>query len=325
MAHVLIALVPAAIADVILLGPGLILQIAIASATALACEAIALRARSRTLRPAIADVSVLVTAVLLAFSVPPLLPWWCTVFGTAVAVLIGKHVYGGLGHNPFNPAMVGFVVLLISFPVAMTRWPLPVSLTAGGWSDLAHLTWVSVFGAGGTTPQWDAYTGATALDTLRSSLGRSFTIQETLARPVFGRFGGAGTEWIAFATLAGGAYLLTRQVIRWQIPISVLLGVAVPAAVAHALDPGTRAGPLIHLMTGATMLGAFFIATDPVTAATSPRARLVYGAGIGFVTWLIRSYGAYPDGMAFAVLLGNLFAPLIDRWTVPRIYGHARR
>jgi electron transport complex protein RnfD len=127
------------------------------------------------------------------------------------------------------------------------------------------------------------------------------------------------------AALVGGLFLLARRVIRWQIPVAVLLGVAVPATVAHALDPGAHAGATFHLLTGATMLGAFFIATDPVSAATSPRGRLIYGAGIGFVTWLIRSFGSYADGFAFAVLIGNLLVPLIDRYTVPRIYGHARR
>jgi electron transport complex protein RnfD len=326
MGQVLIALVPAAIVHVVVYGPGLLLQLGIAGAAALAFEAMALRLRKRALGPAISDASVLVTAALLAFSVPPLLPWWCTVIGIAVAVLMGKHVYGGLGHNPFNPAMVGYAALLISFPVAMTRWPLPASLSGAGWSELAQLTLASVLDTGATaTPAWDAYTGATALDTLRTSLARSLTMQETLALPIFGRYGGIGSTWISVAALVGGLFLLARRVIRWQIPVAVLLGVAVPATVAHALDPGAHAGATFHLLTGATMLGAFFIATDPVSAATSPRGRLIYGAGIGFMTWLIRSYGSYADGLAFAVLTGNLLAPLIDRYTVPRIYGHARR
>jgi len=326
MGQVLIALVPAGIVHVVVYGPGLLLQLGIAGISALAFEAAALRLRKREVGPAISDGSVLVTAALLAFSVTPLLPWWCTVIGIAVAVLIGKHVYGGLGHNPFNPAMVGYAALLISFPVAMTRWPLPASLSGAGWSELAPLTLASVLDTGAAaTPAWDAYTGATALDTLRTSLARSLTMQETLALPIVGRYGGIGSTWISVAALVGGLYLLGRRVIRWQIPVAVLLGVAVPAAVAHALDPGAHAGATFHLLTGATMLGAFFIATDPVSAATSPRGRLIYGAGIGFVTWLIRSFGSYADGFAFAVLIGNVLAPLIDRYTVPRIYGHVRR
>ena len=185
MGQVLIALVPAGIVHVVVYGPGLLLQLGIAGASALAFEAMALRLRKRALAPAISDASVLVTAALLAFSVPPLLPWWCTVIGIAVAVLMGKHVYGGLGHNPFNPAMVGYAALLISFPVAMTRWPLPASLSGAGWSELAQLTLASVLDTGATaTPGWDAYTGATALDTLRTRWLAALTMQETLSLPI---------------------------------------------------------------------------------------------------------------------------------------------
>jgi len=325
MLQVLVALVPAAVAHVAVFGPGLLLQMTVASGAAIASEAIAVRVRGRPVGPAITDGSVLVTAALLALSVPPLLPWGYTAFGTAVSVLIGKHLYGGLGHNLFNPAMVGYAVLLISFPVAMTHWPLASTVSGASWAQLADLTFSSVFGAGASGPQWDAYTGATALDTLRTSLASSLTMQETLTQPVFGRFGGAGTVWVSVATLAGGGYLLARHVIRWHIPAGVLLGIAVPAGIASAFDPGAHPGATFHLLTGATMLGAFFIATDPVSAATSPRGRLVYGTLIGLVTWMIRTFGSYPDGMAFAVLFANLCAPLIDRYTVPRVYGHARR
>jgi len=221
------------------------------------------------------------------------------VFGTAIAVLIAKHAYGGLGQNPFNPAMVGYAVLLVSFPLEMTRWPAP--------------------GA-----EWDAVTGATALDTLRTGLRQSYTMQEILAGPAFGRVGAAGGEWINLAALAGGLYLLARRVVRWHIPVALLAGLAVPAALAHSFDPGAHAGAAFHLAAGATMLGAFFIATDPVSAATTDRGRLIYGAGIGLLTWIIRSWGGFPDGLAFAVLIMNLAVPLIDRYTVPRIYGHPR-
>jgi len=237
-----------------------------------------------------------VTAALLSLAVPPLLPWWLTALGTATAVLLGKHVYGGLGHNPFNPAMVGYAVLLVSFPLEMTRWS-----------------------------EWDAYTGATALDALRTGLGQRYTMGEIFAQPAFARFGGAGSPWVNLAALAGGLYLLARGLVRWQIPVAVLAGIVVPAALMHVIDPGAHASATFQLLSGATMLGAFFIATDPVSAATSDRGRLIYGAGIGAITWVIRTWGGYPDGLAFAVLLMNLAAPLLDRFTVPRIHGHARR
>jgi electron transport complex protein RnfD len=300
MYAVLFALLPLVVVQVVLYGPGVLLQLAVAGPVALACEALALALRGRDSRPFLRDGSVLVTAALLAVAIPPLLPWWITGLGTAVAVLLGKHAYGGLGYNPFNPAMVGYAVLLVSFPVAMTRWPLP--LDAGG-------------------SPWDAYTGATALDALRTGLGQRYTMEEIFRGDAFGSLGGAGAQWTGLAALAGGLYLLARRVVRWHIPAGVLAGIAVPAVVMHALDPGAHASAIFHLFSGATFLCAFFIATDPVSAATSHRGRLIYGAGIGTVTWTIRTWGGYPDGVAFAVLLMNLAAPLIDRYTVPRIHG----
>jgi electron transport complex protein RnfD len=297
MFQVLLALAPVLAVQMYLYGPGPLSLVAVACVTALASEALALALRRRSSRAALRDGSVLVTAVLLALAVPPLLPWWLLAFGTAFAVLVGKHAYGGLGQNPFNPAMVGYAVLLVSFPLEMTRWSVP-------------------------GPEWDALTGATALDALRTGLRQGYTMQEVRAGAEFGRLGAAGSEWVNLAALAGGLYLLARRIIRWQIPVAMLAGLAVPAALAHGLDPGGHAGALFHLASGAAMLGAFFIATDPVSAATSDRGRLLYGAGIGLVTWIIRSWGGYPDGVAFAVLLMNLAVPLLDRVTVPRIHGH---
>ena len=300
MFQVLLALVPVTAVQAYLFGLRPLLLLAVAGIAALACEALALRLRRRSPQPFLRDGSVLVTAVLLALAVPPTLPVTLLVFGIAVAVLVGKHAYGGLGQNPFNPAMVGYAVLLVSFPLEMTRWPAP--------------------GAG-----WDAMTGATALDTLRTGLRQSYTMQEIFAGPAFGHVGAAGAEWISLAALAGGLYLLARRIIRWHIPAAMLAGLAAPAALFHMFDPGAHATATFHLAAGATMLGAFFIATDPVSAAASDRGRLFYGAGIGALTWVIRTWGGFPDGVAFAVLIMNLAVPLIDRYTVPRIYGHAQR
>jgi electron transport complex protein RnfD len=325
MFQVLLALIPAAVVHVAFLGPGLLLQAAAACVTALVCEAGALRWRGRDAAPALRDGSVLVTAVLLAFSLTPLLPWWLTVLGTACAVLLGKHVFGGLGQNPFNPAMVGYAVLLVSFPVEMTRWPVPLDAGAAhGWEDLASLSLACFYG-GGNPAAWDGYTGATALDAIRNGLDMRYTMSELLDRhDIAGAFGARGFQWVNLAALAGGIYLLARGIIRWHIPVAVLAGLLVPAFIARALDPGANLGPLVQAFSGATMLAAFFIATDPVSAATSDRGRLWYGAGIGLITWTIRTWGGYPDGFAFAVLLMNLAAPLIDRYTIPRIYGHPR-
>jgi Na+-translocating ferredoxin:NAD+ oxidoreductase subunit D len=323
---VLLALFPVAIAHVAVFGPGLLFQLAVACPVALGCEAVALRLRRRAAAPALRDGSVIVTAVLLALALPPLLPWWLTAAGTAAAVLLGKHVYGGLGYNLFNPAMVGYAILLISFPEPMTRWPLPQGGAEHDWLTLARLTTQSFFrGAPPAEVPWDAWTGATALDALRTGLRQRFTMQEIQAGEAFATLGATGFSLLNLAALAGGVLLLRLRIIRWHIPAAVLAGLAVPSALAHAIDPGGHPGAVFHLFAGATMLCAFFIATDPVSAATSDRGRLIYGAGIGVLTWIIRSWGSYPDGVAFAVLLANLAVPLIDRYTVPRIYGQARR
>jgi len=205
----------------------------------------------------------------------------------------------------------------------MTRWPLTGAEL--DWPTLARLT-IHSFYSGVPPPDlsWDAWTGATALDALRTGLRQRLTLQEIRAGAPFGVLGAAGFVWVNLAALAGGLFLLRRGIVRWQIPAALLTGLALPAALAQALDPGGHPGALFHLFSGATMLGAFFIATDPVSAATSDRGRLIYGAGIGFLTWIIRRWGSYPDGVAFAVLLMNLAVPLIDRLTIPRIYGQTR-
>jgi len=325
MRVVICALLPTIALHVIFFGPGLIVQIVLAITTALAAEAAALRLRRLPVRKFLADLSAVITAVLIALCLPPLAPWWLVVSGTAFAILLAKHLYGGLGSNPFNPAMVGYAVLLVSFPAQLTQW-LPPHIEG---LSTAHLgigdTLYTIF-SGGLPAHlaWDAITSPTPLNAIRTGLAMGRTMQETVASPIFGAFGGRGWEWINIATLAGGLWLLARRIIRWHTPVAMLAGICVPAALMYSIDPGAHAGPLFHLTAGATLLGAFFIATDPVSSATSPRGKLVYGAGIGLTTYVIRTWGGYPDGVAFAVLLMNLAVPLIDRFTVPRIYGHER-
>ena len=323
--QLMLALLPAIVAHVVFFGPGLLLQLAVACPTALACDALALRFRARADRMDGPDGGVLVTAVLLSLCVTPLLPGWLTAAGSALAVLVGKHAFGGLDRSPFNAAMVGYAALLLAFPADMVRWPLPLGSGTHAWTDLAALSWRTFTGgAAALRPAWDAYTGATALDALRTGLDQRYTMQEVLAQPAFGAFGGAGFQWINLAAAAGGLFLLARGVVRWHVPVALLAGILLPAWVAHGLDPGAYAGPLFHAFAGATMLGAFFIATEPATAPASDRGRLVYGFGIGFLAWLVRNYGTTPDGVAFAVLLMNFAAPFIDGLTVPRLHGHPR-
>jgi Na+-translocating ferredoxin:NAD+ oxidoreductase subunit D len=326
MRLVIYALLPAIALHVVFFGPGLLVQICLALITALACEALALHLRRKSLRQYLFDGSAAVTGLLLALCLPPLAPWWLIVSGTAFAILLAKHAFGGLGMNPFNPAMVGYAVLLVSFPAQLLQW-LPPAVAQLERVDISFYDTLTTILTGRLPSHltWDAVTSPTPLDALRTNLKMGMTMTEAQASPIFGGLGGRGWEWINLATLVGGILLLAMRVIRWQIPAAMLGSLAICASIMYAIDPGTYAGPVFHLTTGASMLGAFFIATDPVSAATSDRGRLIYAAGIGFFTYVIRTWGGYPDGVAFAVLLMNLAVPLIDRYTIPRIYGHPER
>ena len=323
MLQVLYALAPAILAHAWYFGPGIFVQIALAGAFALAFEAGMLRLRGQPVRVFLGDYSALVTAVLFALCVPPLAPWWIAATGMLFAIVIAKHLYGGLGHNLFNPAMVGYVAVLISFPVEMTSWLPPASLAEfrPGLGD----TLFSIFtGQAPAGLDWDAVTGATPLDSLRTSVAMGQVIAEARQAPIFGDFGGLGWEWIANWFALGGFYLLWRRVISWQVPVTMIGSVLLLGTAAWLMDPGSNPAPLQHVFSGALIVGAFFIATDPVSGCTSPRGRLVFGAGVGVITLAIRRWGGYPDGVAFAVLLMNMAAPLIDRYTRPRIFGHER-
>ncbi|HMN43482.1 MAG TPA: RnfABCDGE type electron transport complex subunit D [Povalibacter sp.] len=323
MRLVIYALLPATALHVVVFGPGILVQMTLGIATALATEAVALRLRRQPLRPFLTDGSAIITAMLIALCLPPLAPWWLIASGTAFAIVIAKHLYGGLGSNPFNPAMVGYAVLLVSFPTHLSRWLAP---------DVAGLQTIDIpfmdtlhailMGHLPDALRWDAITSPTPLGAIKLASGR--TLEEAVASPIFGPFGGRGWDWINFGIAAGGVWLLALRIIRWHTPVAMLTGLMLPAAFMYAIDPGTYPGPLFHLTAGATLLGAFFIATDPTSSATSDQGKLVYGAGIGLVTYVIRTWGSHADGVAFAVLLMNLAVPLIDRYTIPRIYGHER-
>ncbi len=323
MAQVLLALVPGVIAMVWYFGWGVVINIAIATATAVAAEALVLALRNRPVARTLADLSAVVTAVLLAIALPPLLPWWLTVLGTLFAILFVKHLYGGLGYNPFNPAMAAYVLLLISFPVEMTRW-LPPEMLAQVRLDFLQTLQTILTGSPPDALNWDAVTMATPLDEMRTHLEFNETISEIRQSPLWGDFGGRGWEWVGNWFLLGGLFLLWRRAIAWQIPAGVLAGLLLTAGLFWMFDPETVPFPGFHLFSGGTILGAFFIATDPVTASTTPKGRLIYGFLIGVIVFVIRTWGGYPDAVAFAVLLMNMAAPTIDYYTRPRVYGTGR-
>jgi len=318
------SLVPAVLLHTYFFGIGLLLNIAIATLFALAAEATALYLRKRPLRPYLSDGSALLSAILFAWCLPPATPWWITAIGVIFAIVFAKHLYGGLGSNPFNPAMAGYVLVLISFPQELTRW-MPAAVDGLSEAPLgsAATFMATLTGSLPTGMEWDGLTMATPLDYMKTELARMGTVTEIKAHPMFGDFAGKGFEWVGNLIALGGAWLLFKGIIRWHIPVAVLAGILVPASILYLLDPGTNPSPGLHLFGGATLLGAFYIATDPVSAATSPKGRLIYGAGIGLITLVIRKWGGYPDGIAFAILLMNGAAPLIDHFTRPKVYGHA--
>ena len=329
MLLVLAAALPGILAQCWFFGWGTLIQIAIAAAAGIGSEAAILKLRKLPLGKTLGDNSALLTALLLAISIPPLAPWWVVVIGTVFAVVISKQLYGGLGQNPFNPAMVGYVVLLISFPVQMTSWlpPHEIAATVPGFMDALQVIFSghTASGADMNTLRMgvDGISQATPLDTFKTSLHAGHSVEQILQYPIYsGVLAGAGWQWVNLAYLAGGAFMLWQKAIRWHIPVSFLVTLAVCSGLGWIFSPESLASPQIHLLSGATMLGAFFILTDPVTASTTNRGRLIFGALAGLLVWLIRSFGGYPDGVAFAVLLANITVPLIDYYTRPRVYGH---
>ncbi|MCL1476902.1 electron transport complex subunit RsxD [Marinobacter sp. M3C] len=322
MLWVIIAAIPGLLAQTVFFGWGNLINVVWCVALALATEAAILKWRSKPVGFFLKDNTAAVTGLLLGLSLPQFAPWWVSVVAVFSAIVVAKQLYGGLGSNPFNPAMVGYALVLISFPLAMTtNWAAPVGL----WQDAPGFGETLSAIASGQQTAVDGWTMATPLDEYKHKVG-SHTAAEITIHPTFGNFIARGWEWVNAGFLAGGLVLLALRIISWHIPVGFLGGL-----VAMSLLFGTNAdqyAPLsLHLLAGGTMLGAFFIATDPVSAATSHQGKLIYAVGIGALVYLIRSWGNYPDAVAFSVLLMNFSVPFIDYYTPPRTYGHhkARR
>ena len=316
MGQVLLALLPGIAVYAWLIGPAILAQLGIATLTALLAEAAMLRLQKKPLMMFLGDGSATVTAWLLALAFPPLAPWWLVVVGTLFAIVVAKHLYGGLGQNPFNPAMIGFAVCIVSFPALMSQWP-PIELQASLGEQLAQ-----IFGG---APRVDAMSGATPLDALKTALklGETQTSVATILSDTrtFGYLAGRGWEWVGGAYLLGGLWLWQRRIIGWQPPFAFLAGITLPAALLWLMNPAQFANPLFHIFSGGTLLGAFFIVTDPVSGCTTPKGKLIFGCAAGLLAYLIRVFGGYPDGVAFAVLILNICVLLIDHYTQPPIFG----
>lgn len=334
MRLVMLLAVPGMLVQTWFFGFGVIINLAIAMIVAIVTEALILEIRKKNFELAIKDSSAMVTALLLAISIPPFSPWWITVIGTFFAIALAKQLYGGIGLNLFNPAMVGYVVLLISFPVQMTSWSPAMELAeiTYGIQDALSIVFTGYTMDGYSVNQLrtgiDGFTMATPLDEVKNQLNNGLTLSEINQSSIFISEGkiaagfGMGWFWINLAFLVGGLSMLYLGIINWHLPVGMIAGLGLPALLFYLLSPDTAASPLFHLFSGGTMLAAFFIVTDPVTAATSNKGRIVFGLGVGIWVYVIRTWGGYPDAIAFAVLLMNMCVPLIDYYTRPRTYGY---
>ncbi|GAK17520.1 electron transport complex protein RnfD [Vibrio sp. JCM 19053] len=328
MKWVALCALPGLVAQTYFFGWGTLIQLIFAIAVAVSLEALVMICRKRSPMRALRDNSAIVTAWLLAVAIPPWSPWWIMVIGLIFAIVIAKHLYGGLGQNLFNPAMVAYVVLLISFPVQMTSWSAPTSLIPDhvNFADTLSLIFTGYDYDGLSLQQVrsgvDGVTMATPLDAFKTGILTGATPSEVMSQPIFDGLGGIGWQWVNLAYLLGGIVMIKKRIIQWYIPAGFLASLTLFSLVFTLLTPGETASPILHLLSGATMLGAFFIATDPVSASTTVKGRLIFGALIGALVFIIRSWGGFPDGVAFAVLLANMCVPLIDYYTKPRTYGH---
>lgn len=326
MGTVLLALVPATVFNLYLFGlPALFLFI-VTVASCVVVEAACLIVAKRPIQETLLDGSATLTGWLLAMSLPPWAPWWIGVLGAVFAIALAKQPFGGLGQNLFNPAMVARVALLISFPLAMTSWVLPhplFSASAPGLVDAFSVTFQ------GQVP--DAMSAASALGYVKTELSRGIPVSESIKQVpdlmdmALGYRSGSLGETSILLILAGGLFLIRRRIISWHTPVGLIGGIVVIASLFHFLDPARYASGTFHLFSGATFLGAFFIATDYVTAPVSKVGRFVFGMGCGLLTWVIRTFAGYPEGMAFAVLLMNSLTPIIDQYTRPRLFGRDRK
>jgi electron transport complex protein RnfD len=305
MYGVVISLIPAFLITLWFFGAGAFIVTAVSVATCVLAEG-AIQRFIMKVPVKIRDGSAIVTGILLAFNLPSNIPWWMVVIGGLFAIGVGKMTYGGLGNNPFNPALVGRVFLLISFPVQMTSWPLPLQ------SRLSYL---------------DASTGATPLGILKESLRNGQSATEVLNQipdhmhMFLGQMGGSLGEVSALALLLGFAWLLYKKIITWHIPVAMVGTIYLFTAILWFIDPAKNASPLFHILTGGVMLGAIYMATDLVTSPMTKPGMLIYAAGIGIITVVIRKFGAYPEGVSFAILIMNAFVPLINKYIKPKRFG----
>jgi len=317
MMLVMFALLPGILAYIFFFGIGVLLNLTIAIITALISEYFVLKIRNLPVKLFITDGSAVVAASLLALSIPSIAPWWIIVIGTLFTIIIAKHFYGGLGSNLFNPAMVGYAVLLISFPAVMTKWPLPASHLL----DFNIAQQIQIFFYG-TKEMIDSISSATPLDYIKTQifLGKPFDLNFTNGMPINSYFN--ASIIISLSFLLGGVFMWWIKIITWHLPVTFLLSLALISAIFWLIDSSQYLPPFIHLFSGGTLLCAFFIITDPVSGPTTPKGKIFFAFGVALLVYLIRVFGGYPEGIAFAVIFMNICVPLIDSLTQPKVFGH---
>lgn len=323
MLLVWVALIPAMMAHVFYFGTGIIIQLTLSIGFAIMFEALSLTLLKKPVVLFIKDYSALVTGILFALCISPVAPWWISFIGMFFAIVVAKHLFGGLGQNIFNPAMVGFAVVLISFPQSMSIWLAPHAISPYALSFIENMNAI-FFQQFPTEIAFDTLTQATPLDSIKTGISQGYSQSEIASQPLFGDFGGLGWEWVANYYFIGGVFLIYKRVITWRVPAAVILTTVAFSLPFNMYDADHFIGPLQHIFSGGLMLGAFFIATDPTSGCSSHKGQLIFGAGVGIMTVLVREFGNFPDGVAFGVLLMNMAAPLIDRLTIPKAFGQNR-
>lgn len=317
MFTVLLALLIPSLVQLHFLGWGVLWQLLLSIIFAYGFEIISLKLRRRPLKPFLTDGSAMVTAVLFALCISPLAPWYISLIGMLFAIVVGKHLYGGLGNNIFNPAMLGFAAVIVAFPQAMSLWSNSLLSQLSAYQSLT----VILFGMEQST--LDAITAATPLSALQTGLKQGLELSQITQQSTF-IAGTADWRWLAGSAAVGGLILLYQKIITWHQPLAFLLSVIVVATCFHAYDSTAFIAAQQQLFIGGIGLAAFFIVTDPTSGCSSNLGRLIFAIGAGGLTVLIRNLGAFPDGIAFAVLLMNMAAPLLDRLTIPKPYGHKK-
>lgn len=329
MLWVIAAMLPAFIVQLYFFGLGVLIQSALAVILAIVIEIAVAKLRKKPTNFYVADLSGILTALILAMSIPPYAPWWVVVIGLIVALLFAKHTYGGLGQNLFNPAMVAYALLLVSFPVQMTSWLTPTSLLSEPptFQDAFSLIFHGITSDGFNIHQLvggiDGIAQATPLDSAKTSMPK-LGFDGVMNTLIFNGLFATGWLQVNIAFLAGGLLLIYKRIIHWQIPASMLAVFVLFAGLTDLFAPHHHLSIISQLFSGAMMFGAFFIATDPVTASITPKGKLIFGGLVGLLVYLIRYYGNYPDAVAFSILLANICVPLIDHYTQPRLYGTYR-